>query len=102
VKAQNIWCYYITFIGDVLRYGHVYLISHKSEALGYFQLHLAEAEKTSSKSVKTLRTDYGREYLSDQIKELCEQREIVWQLATQTSQQNGVVERRNKTLIDMV
>src|SRR5438270_549399 len=95
--------YFITFIDDYSRYGHIYLISHKSEALKCFETYLNEVENKLERKVKTLRTDRGREYLSDQFKELCEKKGIVRQLTMPyTPQQNGVAERRNRTLMDMV
>jgi hypothetical protein len=95
--------YFITFIDDYSRYGHIYLISHKSEALKCFEAYLNEVENKLERKVKTLRTDRGREYLSDQFKELCEKKGIVRQLTMPyTPQQNGVAERRNRTLMDMV
>ena len=36
--------YFITFIDDYSRYGHIYLISHKSEALRCFEAYLNEVE----------------------------------------------------------
>ena len=53
--------------------------------------------------VKTLRTDRGREYLSDQFKILCDKKGIKRQLTIpRTPQQNGFVERSNRTLLEMV
>ena len=53
--------------------------------------------------IKTLRTDRGREYLSDEFKVLCEEKGIIRQLTIPgTPQQNRVAERRNRTLLDMV
>jgi len=78
VKAQNGCSYYITFIDNYSRgYDHVYLISLKFEVLRCIQRYLIEVENRLSKSVKTLRTHYGREYMSDQFKELCEQKGII-------------------------
>ena len=95
--------YFITFIDDFSRYGHIYLISHKSEALRCFEAYLNEVENKLERKVKTLRKDRGREYLSEQFKELCSERGIVRQLTMPyTPQQNGVAERRNRTLMDMV
>ena len=60
-------------------------------------------ENQLDKKVKALRTDRGREFLFDQFKQLCDDKEVVHQLTIlYTSQQNGVVERRNKTLLEMV
>uniref|UniRef100_A0A2N9HH17 Integrase catalytic domain-containing protein n=1 Tax=Fagus sylvatica TaxID=28930 RepID=A0A2N9HH17_FAGSY len=62
----------------------------------------AEVENQHEKSLKALRTDRGREYLSDQFKDLCEEKGIRRQLTiSNTPQQNGVAERRNRTLLDM-
>ena len=55
------------------------------------------------KSIKALRIDRGREYLSEQFKELCDEKGIARQLKMPyTPQQNGVVKRRNRTLLEMV
>ncbi len=53
----------------------------------------------SSTPGRDIRTDRGREYLSKQFKELCDVKEIIRQLTIPgTPQQNGVAERRNRTL----
>src|SRR5436189_5604766 len=55
--------YFITFIDDYSRYSHIYLISHKSEALKCFEAYLNEVENKLERKVKTLSTERGREYL---------------------------------------
>ena len=61
------------------------------------------AENQLDKKIKALRIDQGRKYLSDQFKRLCDEKGIVHQLTIlYTPQQNGVVERRNRTLLEMV
>ena len=37
IRARHGAVYFITFIDDYTRFGYVYLISHKSEALDYFK-----------------------------------------------------------------
>ena len=55
------------------------------------------------KKIKTLRIDQGKEYLSKQFRDLCDQKYISRQLTIpRTSQQNDVFDRRNRTLLDMV
>lgn len=50
-----------------------------------------------------MRTDQGRKSLSHEFKELCRDKCIVHQLTiSYTLQQNGVVEHKNKTLLEMV
>lgn len=103
VKARSGATYFFTFIDDLKHFGYVYLISHKSEALEYFKRFMNEVENQLDKRIKFLRTDQGREYLSNQFEELCNEKGIVRQLTTPyTPQQNGMAERRNRTLLDMV
>lgn len=53
--------------------------------------------------MKALGTDRGREYLSEQFKELYNDKGIPRQLIMpKTPQQSGIAERRNRTLLDMV
>lgn len=50
-----------------------------------------------------LRTDRGGEYLSNEFKQFCEEMGISRQLTTTfTPQQNGVAERKNRTIMNMV
>jgi transposase InsO family protein len=85
------------------RFDHVYLISRKFEALDCFIQYINPVENKLSTKIKTLRTDRGREYLSEQFKKFCEEKGIARQLTIHyTPQQNGVAERKNRTLFDMV
>ena len=54
VRARSGASYFITFIDDYTRYGHVYLISHKSEALDCFRLYLNMVENQLDRIVKVL------------------------------------------------
>ena len=44
--------YFITFIDDFMRFGYVYLISHKSNALDYFKRYMNEVENQLDKGIK--------------------------------------------------
>ena len=75
----------------------------KSETFGKFKEFMAEDEKKLGKSLKTLRSDRGGEYLDTEFKDRLLEHGILSQLTTPgTPQQNGVAERRNRTLLDMV
>ena len=76
VRARHGSFYFITFIDDYTRYGHVYLISHKSKALDCFKRYMRLVESQLDKSIKALRANRGREYLSEQFKELCDEKGI--------------------------
>ena len=76
VRARHGGFYFITIIDDYTRYGHVYLISHKFEALDCFRRYMRLVENQLDKSIKALRTDRGHEYLFDQFKELYDEKGI--------------------------
>src|SRR4030095_7299898 len=60
-------------------------------------------ENQLNKTVKILRTDRGGEYLSSEFQEYLRSYGTVSQLTPPgTPQHNGVSERRNRTLLDMV
>jgi transposase InsO family protein len=80
VRARHGGRYFIIFIDDYTRYGYVYLISHKSEALACFKKFIIFVENQLDRKVKALRTDRGREYLSDEFKQMCEEKGILRQL----------------------
>ena len=62
-----------------------------------------EAEKQLDRNIKTLRSDRGGEYLSNEFIAYLAQNGITSQLsAPGTPQQNEVSERRNRTLLGMV
>ncbi|KAI3784081.1 hypothetical protein L1987_43173 [Smallanthus sonchifolius] len=95
--------YFITFTDDFSRYGYVYLMKHKHEAFEMFKLFQSEVENQLGKSIKIPRSDRGGEYLKDEFLTHLENRGIVSQLTPpRTPQHNGVSERRNRTLLDMV
>ena len=103
VQAKGGYEYFITFTDDYSRYGFVYLMRQKSETFDKFQEYQAKAEKQLGVHIKQLRFDRGGEYLSGEFKFYLTQQGIVSQLsAPGTPQQNGVTERRNRTLQDMV
>ncbi|CAH1415477.1 unnamed protein product [Lactuca virosa] len=95
--------YYVTFIDDFSRYGYVYLIKHKSETFERFKEFKQEVENQLGRNIKMLRSDRGGEYLSTEFLDYLKECGIVSQLTPpRTPQLNGVAERRNRTLLDMV
>ena len=69
VHARGGYEYFVTFIDDYSRYGYVYLMQKKSETFGKFKEFMVEAEKKLSKSLKTLRSNRGGEYLDTEFKD---------------------------------
>uniref|UniRef100_A0A2N9EK44 Integrase catalytic domain-containing protein n=1 Tax=Fagus sylvatica TaxID=28930 RepID=A0A2N9EK44_FAGSY len=94
--------YFVTFIDDCTRYYYVYLLRSKNEALESFIHYKKEVENQLNKKIKVLRSDRGGEYESP-FGEFCSQHGIVHQTtAPYSPQQNGVAERKNRTLKEMM
>ncbi|GKB33335.1 retrotransposon protein, putative, ty1-copia subclass [Tanacetum coccineum] len=75
----------------------------KHEVFETFKVFKAEVELQLGKKIKALRSDRGGEYLSQEFKDYLSENGIVQNLTSPyTPQQNGVSERRNRTLLDMV
>ena len=103
IQARGGYEYFVTFVDDYSRFGYVYLMHRKSDAFDFFREFKTEAEKQTGKSLKALQLDRGGEYLSREFEDYLRHSGIVSQLtAPGTPQQNGVAERRNRTLLDMV
>ena len=95
--------YFLTFIDDYSRRIWVYFLQEKSEVFETFQKFKTSVEKESGYFIKCLRTDRGGEYTSRDFIQFCEKNGIRHQLtAAYTPQQNGVAERKNRTILNMV
>jgi len=93
--------YMLTFIDDYSRKVWVYFLKHKSEVFDRFKNFKALIEKQSSKQIKCLRTDNGMEFCGKDFTEFCQKEGIVrHRTVPGTPQQNGVVERKNGTLLE--
>ena len=94
--------YFITFIDDCTRYCYVYLLRSKDEAIEKFQLYKNEVENQLSKKIKAIRSDRGGEYESP-FEEICSTHGIIHQTtAPYSPQSNGIAERKNRTLKEML
>src|SRR6187399_3119602 len=103
VTARGGYRYFLTFTDDLSRYGYIYLMKHKSETFEKFKQFQSEVENHRNKKIKFLRSDRGGEYLSYEFGNHLRKCGIVSQLTPPgTPQRNGVSERRNRTLLDMV
>ncbi|KAK1663679.1 hypothetical protein QYE76_051838 [Lolium multiflorum] len=103
VASRGGYRYVLTFTDDLSRYGYIYLMKHKSETFEKFKEFQSEVENQRNKKIKFLRSDRGGEYLSYEFGMHLKKCGILSQLTPPgTPQQNGVSERRNRTLLDMV
>jgi transposase InsO family protein len=94
--------YFLLIVDDFSRYMWVVLLKSKDQALQAFRIVKMAAEVESEAKLKALRTDRGGEFKSNEFKAFCEAHGIQRYLtAPYSPQQNGVVERRNQTVVAM-
>ncbi|CAL9019831.1 unnamed protein product [Prunus brigantina] len=94
--------YFLLFIDDCSRMAWVYFLRNKSNAFECFKKFKAMTELQSGHKVKSLRSDRGGEFMSNEFLAYCSEAGIQRQLTVAYSpQQNGVAERKNRTVIEM-
>ena len=94
--------YVLTFIYDYSRFCWVYFLKLKSEVFEHLKIWKAFVENQSGNKIKVLRTDNGKEYVNKNLQHLCDECGIQMQHSTPyTQQQNGVAERKNRSLKEM-
>lgn len=95
--------YFLSFIDDCTRKTWIYFLHEKSEAFKFFKEFKAKAEREVGLKIKGLRTDRGGEFTSSEFSNFCVENGIKRQLtAPYSPQQNGVAERKNRTIMNMV
>nr|GEW30138.1 hypothetical protein [Tanacetum cinerariifolium] len=88
---------------DLLGLIHTDLLKQKHEVFETFKAFQKEVENQLGKTIKSLRSDRRGKYMSQEfLDHLKEHRIIAHRTPPYTSQHNGMSERRNRTLLDMV
>lgn len=94
--------YIFVLIDDCSRYMWTVLMKEKGEAFEKFKAFKSRVEAEAKMKIQTFRTDRGGEFTSRAFNAFCESEGIKRHLtAPYSPQQNGVVERRNRTLMEM-
>ena len=93
----------MSFIDDYSRRYWVYTMRHKGEVLELFVKWKKNLERSTGRKIKVLRSDNRGEYKSDHFLQLCLDEGIERHFTVrETPQQNGVAERMNMTLLEMI
>ncbi|GJW27327.1 retrovirus-related pol polyprotein from transposon TNT 1-94 [Tanacetum coccineum] len=91
----------LVIVDDYSRYTWVYFLHSKDETLEIIKKFIAQAQLNYKAKVCKIRTDNGTEFKNATLKAHYEKLGIMQQFSTaRTRQQNGVVERRNRTLVE--
>ncbi len=92
--------YFLLLVDDYSRYMWVALLATKDAAPEAIKNIQAIAERKSGRKLRALRTDRGGEFTSGDFTSYCVELGVRRELtAPYTPQQNGVVERRNQTVV---
>jgi transposase InsO family protein len=92
--------YFLLLVDDFSRFMWVSLLPSKDAAATAIKRIQAAVERKAGKKMVTLRTDRGGEFAAADFVDYCAQLGVRRQLtAPYTPQQNGVVERRNQSVV---
>ncbi len=95
--------YYVSFIDDFSCKTWIYFLKSKDEVFAKFREFKALVENLSKRKIKTLRSDNGGEFTSKEFNSFCKEPGITRELTTAYNpQQNGVAERKNRSIIEVV
>ena len=94
--------YFVLFVDDCSRMCWVYFLKHKSEVFDVFVKYYNMILTQFNAKPRILRSDNGGEYISVAMKQFFRDHGLVHQTSyPDTPQQNGVAERKNRTLLEV-
>ncbi|KAJ9557113.1 hypothetical protein OSB04_011727 [Centaurea solstitialis] len=93
--------YTLVIVDEYSRYTWVFFLRAKSDAPEEIILFVRKMEKLNNLTVRSIRSDHGTEFKNSTLESFFEQKGISQNFSSvRTPQQNGVAERRNRTLIE--
>jgi transposase InsO family protein len=96
----NLYC--LVIVDGFSRHTWVFFLHDKSEVASIFKKFAKKAQNEFDCKIKKIRSDNRKEFDNINIHEYCYEIGIKNEVsATYTPQQNGVVERKNRTLINL-
>jgi transposase InsO family protein len=94
--------YCLVIVDDYSRFTWVFFLQEKSQTQETLKRFLRRAQNEFGLRIKKIRSDNGTEFNNSQIEGFLEEESIKHEFSSPyTPQQNGVVERKNITLLDM-
>jgi len=93
--------YSLVIVDDFSRFTWVFFLQDKSEVQGIVRKFIKRAQNEYELKIKNMRSDNGSEFRNTNIEEFLDEEGIKHEFfAPYTPQQNGIVERKNRTLIE--
>nr|GEU46664.1 putative ribonuclease H-like domain-containing protein [Tanacetum cinerariifolium] len=101
VKSLNKKNYCLVITDDYSRFTWVFFLATKDETCSTLKNFIIGLENQLSPKVKVIRSDNGTEFKNSDLNQFCGIKEIKREFSVpRTSQQNGIAERKNRTLIE--
>ncbi|GKD03259.1 putative ribonuclease H-like domain-containing protein, partial [Tanacetum coccineum] len=101
VRSLNHKTYCLVITDDFSRFSWVFFLRTKDETSAILKDFIRQIENQLNQKVKTIRSDNGTEFKNKDIIEFCGSKGIKREYSNaRTPQQNGVAERKNRTLIE--
>jgi transposase InsO family protein len=93
--------YGLVIVDDFSHFTWVLFLQDKSEAQGIIKKFIRRAQNEYELKIKNIRSDNGLEFRNTNVEEFLDEEGIKHEFsAPYTPQQNGIVERKNRTLIE--
>jgi transposase InsO family protein len=94
--------YVLVIVDDYSRYSWVFFLESKDQVFEHFRLLDLRLNNEHSNCLKAIRSDNETEFRNASFDEFCLEHGIDQQFfAPRVPQQNGVIERKNRTLVEM-
>jgi transposase InsO family protein len=94
--------YCLVIVDDYSRFTWVFFLQEKSQTQETLKRFLRRAQNEFELRIKKIRSNNGTEFKNSQIEGFLEEEGIQHEFSSPyTPQQNGIVERKNRTLLDM-
>nr|GEU82249.1 hypothetical protein [Tanacetum cinerariifolium] len=101
VRSLNKKSYCLVVTYDYSRFTWVFFLATKDETSPILKTFITGLENQLSLKVKVIRSDNGTEFKNNDLNQFCGMKEIKREFSVpRTPQQNGIAERKNKTLIE--
>ncbi|WVZ89841.1 hypothetical protein U9M48_036195 [Paspalum notatum var. saurae] len=94
--------YALVIVDDFSHWSWVHFMESKDEAFEFVHDLVLRLRNESGHAMRALRSDNGSEFKNDRFKTFCHSQGLEHQFSSPyVPQQNGVVERKNRTLVEM-
>ena len=95
--------YFLTMIDVYSDYTEVFMLNKKSDAKSHIINYITKMKNLVNKKPKIFRSDRGGEYMDSELQQFLVSEGIQYQCTVHDSpQQNGIAERKNRTLVEAV